>query len=333
MDTVQLPLPPRLETATGATRRIGVEVEFTGLAIDQIVDLVARQVGGKPEVISPYEQRIEGGRHGTYRVELDVSYLLERGRQEKDESSVLAPLEDAAEEIVRMAAEQIMPFEVITPPLPMDRLGEVETLIESLRQAGAQGTGAGPVYAFGMQFNPEMPALDVETILAYQKAFFCLFDWLKRRSQIDLTRRLTAFADPFPRGYVRRVVDPTYRPTLAGLIDDYLKDNPTRNRALDMLPLFDHIDSERVRSVVDDRRIKSRPTLHYRLPNSEIDRSGWGIGEAWQDWLQVEWLVEEPERLEALCLHYAEHLDQFTATLLGDWAETVEPWLKQIDDH
>jgi hypothetical protein len=100
-----------------------------------------------------------------------------------------------------------------------------------------------------------------------------------------------------------------------------------------MLPLFADLDEDRVRSVIDDPRIKSRPTLHYRMPNCEIDEPDWGIGKAWRDWLQVEQLVVDVDRLEALCRRYAEVLDAPLSNLLRPWREEVVDWLTKLDDR
>jgi hypothetical protein len=242
-------------------------------------------------------------------------------------------LEDAGERALRSASEWLVPVEVVSPPLPMDRLGELDTLIEQLRRAGAEGTGGALLNAFGLQLNPEMPATDADTVLSYLQAFLCLNDWLQWRADVDLTRQLTFFADPFPRDYTRRVVDSGYRPNLPALIDDYLDANATRNRALDCLPLFLHLDEQRVRAVVEDPRVKPRPTLHYRLPNSEIDRPGWGMREVWTDWLQVEHLAADTHRLRDLCHAYAKFIDRPLGRLFEEsWTEQVKPWLKPSDD-
>lgn len=328
-----LPLPPVRDTETGEPRRVGVELEMGGLDIDTLSRLVAHHVGGNVEVISRYEHVVHGDSAGDWIIELDFAYLKQKGREGRDPRAVLAGVDEAAESLVRAGAAQIVPLEVVSPPLPMDRLTDMDRLVEGLRAAGARGTTHSLVYAFGMQVNPEMPATDAATIAHYLKAFLCLFDWLKARAKVDFARRLTVYVDPFPTNYVRKVVNPEYAPDLPTLIDDYLEANPTRNRALDMLPLFAHLDEGRVRAVVDDTRIKSRPALHYRLPNCEIDRPDWGIHVAWADWLQVERLAADPDRLEALCTRYTAVLDRPIGRLLENWAEQVASWLPRPDDR
>jgi hypothetical protein len=251
------------------------------------------------------------------------------GRRERSNDELGGTVEGLAEDLLRMVAERIVPVEVISPPLPMDQLGRFNRVIDCLRAAGARGTADDPTFAFGMQLNPEVPATDVDTIRQYLQAFLCLEDWLRERANVDLTRRLTFFADPFPKGYVRTAVAPGYSPHRAQLIDDYLAANPTRNRALDMLPLFAQVDETRVRARVDDDRVKPRPTLHYRLPNSEIDRPDWDLGQPWGEWLVVERLAADPVRLEALCRQYSDHLNDTLGRLTGDWKQECGQWLRE----
>lgn len=336
---IPLPMPPKMLTADGRPRRVGVELEMQGVPVSRLSALVAGYVQGSVEPISRYEHRIHGDPAGDWAVELDFEYLKERGRQGRDRqrsgqsrSGVMDQLDDAAEEMLAAGSQALVPMEVVSPPLDMNRLAELEGLIARLRDAGARGTRDGLTFAFGLHLNPELPATDATTITAYLKAFLSLYDWLKAEARLDLLRRLTTYIDPFPTEYVRRVLAPDYWPGIPQLIDDYLADNPTRNRALDMMPLFAWLDEARVRTVVDDPRIKPRPTLHYRLPNCEIDEPGWGVRNAWCDWLQVEHLAADSERLEAVCAAYRELLDRPLGRLVEDWGERVKPWLIDPED-
>jgi len=128
----------------------------------------------------------------------------------------------------------VMPCEIVCPPVPVAELPRIEALVRALAKAGASGTQASPLYGFGAQLNVEIAAGGPDWLLAMLRAYALLSDWLRAVMEIDLTRRLTAFADPFPPGYVALIADPAYAPDQAGLIDDYLRHNPTRNRELDM---------------------------------------------------------------------------------------------------
>lgn len=327
-DSHSLTLPPEPLTESGQPRRVGVELEFAGLDIDRAAKVVAEHFKADIEHDTDYEKKIGSGELGDWIVEVDFELLKFFGRKARsdDDDPTLGfeVLDEIAEELLARSSLPFVPLEVVSPPIPMDRLHEVNALIAALRQAGALGTGESWAYAFGMHMNPELPALDPGTITRYLQAFFCLYDWLIEHSDIDSTRRLTPYIDPFPREYVRTVVAADYRPDRDALIDDYLAANPTRNRILDMLPLFSHLDADRVTARVDDPRIKSRPTLHYRLPNCEIDRQGWDLSGDWNRWLEVERLAADPERLNGLCQRYEQHL-QRGAGLFSESGFRIDP--------
>ncbi len=322
-----VPLPPWSRTAEGRVRRCGVEFEFSGLDIQTIATLTQAELGGTIEHLSAYECRVKETPLGTFVIELDFAYLKKLGRQSGAREDSAFDLDRLPEELLAMLARQVVPFEVVTPPLPLDRLSALEPLIGRLRDAGALGTRHAVLYAFGLHMNPELPRLDAATILAYLRAFLCLYDWLLRTGDVDWSRRLTPYIRPFPREYVRRIIDEGYAPEREQLMEDYLDANPERNRALDMLPLFDHLDHARVRRAVADPRVKPRPALHYRLPNCDIDQSGWGVLGAWRHWLQVEHLASDGERLARVCREFADFLDRPVGSLLGDWARACEQWL------
>lgn len=124
------------------------------------------------------------------------------------------------------------------------------------------------------------------------------------------------------------VLAPDYAPNRDRFVADYLRFNADRNRALDLLPLLSFLDSRRVRASIDDPRITARPTFHYRLPNCDVDVEGWGVSKPWRNWLQVESLAEDPDRLDAIASAYAAHLDDGFAQLLNDWGSISQRWLQ-----
>ncbi|NCC04930.1 MAG: alpha-L-fucosidase [Proteobacteria bacterium] len=324
----KLKQPPWLKNAEGQMRRVGVELEISGLELDALAECVAEFLGLRMEATGRYERLLTGDAAGGWVVELDFDLLKKLGREPHMAGAPVVDFGRTAEEILAWAAELLVPLEIISPPLPLTRLHEVEALIVRLREAGAKGTSDSIVNAFGLQFNPELPSFEPELITASLKAFLCLYDWLFERADIDLSRRVTSYVNPFPAGYVEKVIAADYRPGLATLIDDYLAYNPTRNRALDMLPLFMFLDEKRVRAKADDVLIKARPTFHYRLPDCDIHKPEWGLYVAWNDWVEVERLAADNQRLEACCAAYLEYLDDPLQRLFGDWPATLErEWL------
>lgn len=317
--------------ADGQVRRLGVELEFSGLDINVIADAVQAEFGGSIDAVSDYEKEIEDTEFGTFRIELDFAYLKQLGKESGSNGDEF-DIDRLPERILAAIAERVVPFEIVTPPIPMDRIDALGPMVSSLREKGALGTRHSAVYAFGLHLNPEMPDLDSVTVNSYIRAFACLHAWLERVDKVDWSRQLTPYIKPYPKEYVRKIIEEDYRPGIESLIDDYLDANPVRNRALDMLPLFAHIDEKRVRRVVDDDRVKARPTLHYRLPNCDIDTENWSVSIPWNQWLQVELLANDRERLEDMMEGYRRHLDNPVASLIGDWSKSCERWLVKLDD-
>lgn len=323
-------LPPAVENAQGEVRKVGIELEFAGLRIERISSILQEIVGGQIRLISPYEHKLVDTPYGDFNVELDYNFLLALGRKEKQLQfpDTLSDLKDFSEDIVSAVAKLFVPFEIVSPPLPITELSWLDELCSGLRGAGALGTRTSMLYGFGLHLNPELPALDAETVLRYFQAFLVSYAWLKGEDETDLTRQITPHIQPFGKEYVRRVLQPGYQPDLATLINDYLQSNPTRNRAMDMLPLFAFLDEERVRGKVHDELVKARPTFHYRLPNCEIDAAHWTIAEPWNDWIQVERLACDAARLAEISEAYLAYLKNPVAGLFGPWAERSEHWLE-----
>lgn len=320
----QLPLPPAVRNQAGGERRVGVELEFTGLGIERIGGILRRSLGGEIHPHTPYEQSVRDTALGEFRIELDYAYLKRLGRRGDDDAP--GDLERLSEDMLAAVAKRVVPFEIVSPPVPLSRLGELEPLIAGLREAGAKGTAESPIYAFGLHLNPELPALNAATVLAYLRAYAVLFDWLRRESNVDLSRRIFPYIQPWPRDYVTLLLRPDYAPDVDALVADYLAHNPSRNRALDLLPLCAHLAPDRVAAAVDDDLVSARPTLHYRLPNCEIERPDWRLAAPWGHWLSVERLAADRERLDRACAAYREHLDGALGGLLGDWARAAEAW-------
>jgi hypothetical protein len=302
-----------------ATRRVGVEIEFSGIAIEQAVQVIAERLGGRIESVSPYEFEIHTSAHdGPFRLEVDFELLKKLGRDETETADVLRqPLMD----LLAAAAAVATPLELVTPPIGFDEVAALDGHLNALAKVGAVGTQDSFAYAFGTHFNPELEDLSAPIILAHLRAFLCLYAWLKARDEIDLTRRLTSFADPFPDAYEALVLDEAYAPDRRTLIENYLEHNPTRNRALDMLPMFTHIDESLVRRLVDDERVKARPTFHYRLPNSKIGADDWSLMRPWRDWLRLERAAADSETLHGLMSARREHREN------AGWLEQEAQWV------
>lgn len=324
--------PPITVNTQGDLRRVGFEFEYTGIPLDETARVIAKLFGGEAREESHSHYTVHGTRHGDFSVKLDMSLMqrisAEAARQREEDSSQ-ETLETVAERLLSPVVSAWMPNEIVTPPFPLDALAEVDALCRTLRRQGAKGTGASPVYAFGLHINPDMPDIAPERLKDYLAAFVLLQDWLKEKTRMNITRQLTTFAKAFSTDYARLLLSEAYAPDFATLVDDYLIYNPTRNRALDMLPLFAFLDEKRVRRAVDDERVRPRPTFHYRLPNCDIDNPRWSVPAEWNLWVQVERLAEDHERRRAMAKEYLAWTESPLNTLLGNWSKEAESWMKQ----
>ena len=299
---------------------MGFELEFTGISLQQACDALLSSLGGEVREASAAESLIEIPDLGDFRVEIDWNYLKKLADGQGMDQPHL--------NLLASAASALVPIEVVCPPLPMDRLASLDPLIDALRDAGARGTEDSILAAFGVHINTEIPACDAQTLDRYLKAFALLQWWLVRAHEVDLTRRLTPYIDLYPDDYLRAVLQ-RRDPTLAELLEDYLAHNATRNRALDLLPLLAHLDEGRVRSVVDDDRIKARPAFHYRLPNCQIDQPDWSLAASWNVWCVVEHLADQADARAYLAREFLARWQAPGGIDHDLWTTSVDQWISQ----
>ena len=324
---IEWKLPERLQKTDGSTRRIGVEIELQGIEISRLAEITADVLGGTAERVSLAEYTIDIAQLGEFRVEVDFALLkelaLEREKRTGDEG-----LMDFAVEMLGSASALLVPCEIVTPPIPMDSVGEpMEALVERLRSAGAKGTRDSVLYAFGVHLNIEPPEMDAETVRAYLRSFVLLYDWIVDEGQIDPTRRISPYIKPYADAYDVLIANPDYSADWPQLIADYLEHNPTRDRAMDMLPMFSEVDESRVRNTVDDPLIKPRPAFHYRLPNCCVDEPEWSIALPWQRWMRVEQLAGDGETLEDCMRAFIADRSRMLWKVDRRWIRDVTKWL------
>ena len=320
-------MPPITKKKDGTLRHVGFELEFTGVDLTSIGDKLSTEYGGKLESESLFQHKVKDTEFGDFILEVDSIQLKERKYIKLLENIGIKLDEEETHKIDEKLydfSKIAVPFELVTPPIPIDRISELSKLGETLFKMSTKGTRASVLYGFGMQFNPEISSLDSHCILNYLRAFFLLLDWLKAEIDVDITRRIMPFINDFPQQYILKVLQPDYDPTMEQLIDDYLEYNPTRNRPLDMTCMFAHIDKERTFSKVDDYTlIKPRPTFHYRLPDCRIDEHEWSMALEWNRWVKVERLANNHEAIKELSKKYLNRHKTFK-----QWLSSFEDWFE-----
>lgn len=328
MMSTKMVLPPHLVTEEGRPRMIGVEIEFAGVSCEDSANLVRKLFGGGIEALDPYRFEIGGTRFGKFTVELDSQYA------HPGDDRAGEPVNSRWDEVGRAVRDGLttalntvstlwVPVEIVSPPIPLQVLPELDPLVSALRNVGAEGSDDGLLYAFATQLNPEVPSRRADAILAHLKAFLLLADGLRESIDVDLVRRALPFIRPFPSSYIRKVIDPEYQPALHQFIDDYIEANPTRNRELDLLPLFTALAPERVRQKLDDALIKARPTFHYRMPDTRLSDPGWNLIVEWNRWAEVEHLAADAAALRRLGEVYLEGKREYRVSAM---TEVLDAW-------
>ena len=329
-------LPPSTHTAEGKLRRVGVEIEFVGLSVEEAAEVASEFAGSPAEQDNPYRYTVTDERFGEYEIAFDTS-LLRDGKS----ADLLEKLGLSGDGTARAAFDStftallgsLIPREVVTPPIPITELAVLDGLENALREHGARGTRAGVTSAMALHFNPEVIDVgDADHLTRHLRAFVLLYRWLFREGHIDRARRLSPFIAPFPEDYVRLVAGPNYRPNIDRLVSDYVRYNPTRNRPLDLMPVFALEHRDRLAELgADSGAIKARPTFHYRLPNSEIDDPGWSIAREWNRWVVVERLADDRATLEEVGLAYLSWQGSVSGYLNDEWVNTVEEkWVSRL---
>ena len=318
-------IPDRLlHTRDGAMRRVGFEIEFSGLTFDRCLEVIAGCLGDKVSRESQVEAIVSNSELGDFRLELDWQFLKNQARDNPEESELIKLVADLASTVV--------PVELVCPPIDIDRIDVLDDVIARLREAGAKGTDDSVFYAFGVHINTEIPDLAPETIVRYLKAYCLMQDYLVAAHAVDTSRRLSPYVDLYKEPYIRKVLE-YEEPALDVIIEDYLHFNPTRNRALDMLPIFSTIDEELIQRRLNDPRIQARPAFHYRMPNCQIEKPDWSFRNDWEIWCQLERLAADDEALMSLTQAYQERRSSGRFTAGSNWASLFTRWIRAYFDN
>ena len=313
--------PPVLERADGRPRQVGFELEFSGLSLEQTVAAVRDSLDAKPTESTAAESRMDVDGLGEFSVEIDWNFLKRLASERAENVDDREWLETLSK-----VAAVVVPVEVVCPPIAITDLGCLHPMIEALRKAGAVGTDESFIAAYGVHINPEIPKLDAATLDSYLKAFALLQWWLVEAHEVDTTRQISPYIDLYGEAYLKRVLA-RQSPSLDDIASDYLEYNPTRNRALDLLPLLAEIDAAKVQRIVKDPKIKARPTFHYRMPNCHIERPDWSLATSWNKWCVVEELSQRPKDIEHLTDSFLELERPVLGINRNTWVEFVSKWL------
>jgi hypothetical protein len=324
-------MPPKMNNYQNKQRKVGFELEFSNIEIVNIIDVIQKSFDVSIHKENNFLYQLNS-QYGNFIVELDFELLTKQKLKKElvqffnDIGFELTPKNlSAVEKIIATLSKEIVPYEISTPPFSLDNISLVDAIVFGLNSHGAEGTKNRFYNAFGLHINPEVTSLEAKSILRYLRAFMILQEYIMQQAQIDLARKITPYIKPFKEEYIKHILNPLYKPSIETLIDDYIYFNPSRNRSLDMLPLFAYIDEERVRNKLPNEKIKPRPTFHYRLSNCLIGEKNWSVSQEWNRWIWVENLADNPTTLNQLCEEYLTHMNRLIN--FKTWQSKIEQWI------
>ncbi|NBC66834.1 MAG: amidoligase [Bacteroidetes bacterium] len=334
MNTIPFRKPPITTNPSGNERTVGFEFEFTGVEMEDIASLLSMLYGGKIEQLSTFEFKIVKTRFGDFGLELDAQLIRDK-KYERFLKSIGIDLseyegQDLVEDSLKGLASSVIPYEIITPPIALSKMGELTSLVDGLRKLKAKGTGSSFVYAFGLHLNPEIPDESTTTLLNYLRAFVLLDPWIRKDITVDVSRRLTPFINRFEDDYMEHILSPGYQPNQTKFIKDYFDFGNSRNRPLDMQPLFMYLNEELTSKLVEDTLTSSRPAFHYRLPNCSLEDKTWTLAGEWNRWVLVETLAEDDESLLQYCKAYLKMRSETVIRFEAKWIELMERWVNNV---
>lgn len=312
----------------GDKRNIGIEIEYAQVPLPKTSNIIQDLFGGEEVIESDLVYRVKDTSLGDFKIEVDaiplqkLSDIIDDLDNKKDQNVSDQAWQEFLQKLENLG-EEFTPLEVVCPPIPITDMSKLENFRDALRKAGALGT-KGTVYnAFGLHLNPEVQSLEANYLCHHLQSYLLLHPWLVSEHKVDLARRLSGFIKPFPKSYAKHILRHDYTPTVKELIKDYHDHNPTRDRTLDMLPVFAHLQEEFVRELFGEKeKIKPRPTFHYRLPNCELGREDWTINSEWQRWLWVEKLAHDSDRREKLMSEWQNYQEKWFS-LDKEWINIV----------
>ncbi|GAB2535504.1 amidoligase family protein [Rufibacter soli] len=328
---------PIAKNQDGKLRKVGFELEFANVGIEECLQIVQDLYGGRIQRENRFSAKVLFTRLGDFSVEIDLKLLTHKQYKAVFDKLHIdiehihlghETLEERIDDTLESVIKRVIPYEIGVPPLPFTQLEQVEELREALYQHHAKGTEAFLTNAFGTHINTELPDAEPETILRYLRAFLVLYPWLLEVGETDFARlHLTSFINPFPPEFTALVLPPTYQPSLDQLIEDYHAYNPDRNRPLDLYPVFAYLIKDKIAHYQHLGSVKARNTFHYRLPNSCVSDPNWTLAQEWNNWVVIEELANQPEKLRRMSEAYLQVKETAHSDFEKKWVKETEQWL------
>jgi len=322
-------LPPRINNKQNIPRKVGLEIEYTGLLPRESVDLISSIVGGEPVKINNFSYKLKDTQFGDFGVEIDTEFLLQE-KYKKYLSSIgidIDKLENkqSIEDFILDVASTVVPCEIVMPPINVTELDIANEIVVQLRNEKAKGTKDSILYAFGLHINTEIADSAPAYLLSIMRSCAVLYDLIVSESDVDWSRWISPYIAPYPKKYLNLMLPESYQPDTHQLIRDYMELVESRNYALDMLPVFAHLKKDYVmEKTKEPGLLKPRPAFHYRLANSLVDDEDWSIDDEWDYWVLIEEVADTPELLGRLSNAFLKQLNSFLPSSSSSWVRQAK---------
>lgn len=303
------------------SRKIGIEIEYYGLDITASTKLLKDLFDGNIVHTNTSQAQVKDSDIGDIKIELDASlaHKMSDYASQNKENAIIQSLDKIGNELLRLSA---VPVEIVFPPVDVETVKKLDTMISLLQKKGAQGTQDNALFAFGVHLNIETHETNVEYYRDILLSFFLLQIWLAKKTRQDYSRIISGYNKIYSHEFGVGLMDKNFK-TLPDLISFYISQVPDRNYALDMYPLWVHLHQD----MFDNKKqklVKARPTFHYRLPDCKLGQEGWSFSQEYNLWLQVESLAKDKKRLQEIADSYRKNIKSLTDPLGGKWLDILK---------
>lgn len=195
-------------------KRVGLEVEFSGLGMDEVLEILQEELGGKLE-------RVEEG--DTFYYKLKKSRLSRTAEAEKIWIHFEGNETDPGSKITDVS--KIKTIEVTTSPIDFEGVKIFDGAVQKLKQAGAIGTTVDN--AVSIQVNVEMatsekPRVKIEDLLSLLRNYYSKEHFAMIEKEIPLPDVRKPYVGGYSQEMMKRILDPNYKPSLREFYNDFL---------------------------------------------------------------------------------------------------------------
>jgi hypothetical protein len=167
-------------------RHIGFELEFANIEIEDVLSILEKKFGFNIKKVNNYLFKIDS-KYGDFILELDFELLTQQKipkniKELSKKIGIEIKEEDIEnfEKIIGELSKDIVPYEISTPPLPLNEVSIIHKIIKELAKNHAKGTKYKIYYAFGLHINIEVISLDVKSLLSYTRAYLILQNYINK---------------------------------------------------------------------------------------------------------------------------------------------------------